>query len=390
MFMKLIAKEDKGMRNLKGSHDRKQSGRLLKLIVLATAITLCGGAHAQSISWLTKGEKIASGDWYLPVLASDYNGDFVVVGQGGTGTESHLKDQTAAYDFGTGYSKTLTWSGTYTSDYTTGHAPSVALAFEYFDSPPESYDVAVEVHQGGQDDGAALWSHVAVTGSPIPATLTWTKGDQYDKGYNPKVAIDPFPIYGPIANINTVVEVHQAGEGISDLWYHVGSLAVYADGKTYLTWGPSYQFDYGYVPSVGVCAGVAVEVHEGDSGSLWYSIGKVDGNKVNWSASTQYDSGRNPSVSMCADMNPAPPDYLVEVHQGGVPATGKSTSLWYHISEYTDSAVTWLPAVKYSTGCYPTVTSTQTLSAYGTLIAETHAGACGVPAPLYYDLGSLK
>jgi len=80
--MKLIAKEDKEMRNLKGSHDRKQSGRLLKLIVLATAITLCGGAHAQSISWLTKGEKIASGDWYLPVLASDYNGDFVVVGQG--------------------------------------------------------------------------------------------------------------------------------------------------------------------------------------------------------------------------------------------------------------------------------------------------------------------
>ena len=280
--------------------------------------------------------------------------------------------------------ETLTWAATYTSDYTKGHAPSVALTFE--NAYPLFYDVAVEVHQGGQDGGAALWSHLAVTDTSIPPTLTWTNGDQYDNGYNPKVAIDPSQSYNYYANFSTVVEVHQAGPNTSDLWYHVGTLkAANYTGQVALTWGPSYQFDYGYVPSVGVCGGVAVEVHEGDSGSLWYSIGMVNGDQVSWSGSVQYDSGRNPSVSMCGA-----PGYLVEVHQGGAPSTGKSTSLWYHVSEYTSSAVTWEPAVQYSTGCYPTATSTQAnLIVSDPLVVETHAGACGVAAPLYYDLGSV-
>ena len=277
------------------------------------------GAQAQSISWVTKGEKVDSGNWYLPVLASDYGTSFVVVGEGSTETEAHLKDQTAVYPDSVNPT-TLTWAGTYTSDYTTGHAPSVALTTENL--YPIYLDAAVEVHQGGQDGGAALWSHIAVTSISISATLTWTNGDQYDTGYNPKVAIDPFPSYGDYYNSSTVVEVNKAGSNTSDLWYHVGTLTELNNGEVYLTWGPSYQFDYGYVPSVSVCGGVAVEVHEGDSGSLWYSIGKVDGDQVSWSASVQYDSGRNPSVSMCGS-----PGYLVEVHQGGSPSAEKSTSL---------------------------------------------------------------
>ena len=287
----------------------------------------------------------------VSVLGSDFIGSFIVVGEKGTETEADLKYQTAVYPDSED-PETMTWAATYTSDYTKGHAPSVALTFE--NAYPLFYDVAVEVHQGGQDGGAALWSHLAVTDTSIPPTLTWTNGDQYDTGYNPKVAIDPSQSNNFYANFSTVVEVHQAGPNTSDLWYHVGTLTAWTDGNVSLKWGPSYQFDYGYVPSVSVCGGVAVEVHEGDSGSLWYSIGMVNGDQVSWSGSVQYDSGRNPSVSMCGA-----PGCLVEVHQGGAPSTGKSTSLWYHVSEYTSSAVTWEPAVQYSTGCYPTVTSTQ-------------------------------
>jgi hypothetical protein len=47
--------------------------------------------------------------------------------------------------------------------------------------------------------------------------------------------------------------------------------------------------------------------------------------------------------------------------------------------------------VQYSTGCYPTVTSTQASGVVSDpMIVETHAGACGKPAPLYYDLGSVN
>ena len=79
--MKFMARDEKGMRALRG-YDRGQSGRLLKSIVLPMALTLCGGAQAQSISWLTQDEKVYSGNWYLPVLGSDFIGSFIVVGQG--------------------------------------------------------------------------------------------------------------------------------------------------------------------------------------------------------------------------------------------------------------------------------------------------------------------
>jgi hypothetical protein len=48
-------------------------------------------------------------------------------------------------------------------------------------------------------------------------------GDQYDTGFNPSVAMDSFNLYSSTVG-TTVVEVHQAGLGMSDLWYHVGTI----------------------------------------------------------------------------------------------------------------------------------------------------------------------
>jgi hypothetical protein len=110
--------------------------------------------------------------------------------------------------------------------------------------------------------------------------------------------------------------------------------------------GPGlYQFDYGYAPSVSVCNGVAVEVHEGNTGTLWYSMGAVCGNTVNWGASVQYDNGYNPSVLLCGSASA----YLVEVHQA-TKAAAKSSKLWYHVAPYTSSTVTWNPAIEYGQG----------------------------------------
>jgi hypothetical protein len=357
--------------------DRVRRRHTLKLIFLTMAIVSawCGVAQAQSISWLEKGDYLGSGWWFYPRLAGDASGDFLVVGQDATGS-GPLAYQTGSYPGGS--ADWISWNYG-NSDYGSGTNPNAALAMIPVDNA--NWVAGIEVHQGGQNNGSALWSHTAVSGWPITANLTWTNGVQYDTGFNPTVAIDPIGGF-------EVVEVHQAASGISNLWYHVGTFQVDMFGVASLTWGPAYQFDYGHFPSVSTCNGLAVEVHEGDSDTLWYSIGKIDlsSYKVKWGPSLQYENGYRPSVALCANLGHTG-QYLVEVHQAGKPAAGKSTALWYHVSSYTSSTVTWKPAVKYGTGCSPTVTM-ESLNP-SNLIAETHSAYCGEAAPLYYDLGNL-
>jgi hypothetical protein len=188
----------------------------------------------------------------------------------------------------------------------------------------------------------------------------------------------------------TVVEVHQAGKGISNLWYNVGTLAFDSSLNLSLTWGPAYQFDYGYVPSVSVCGGVAFEVHEGNPGTLWYSAGTISGNTVKWSSSKQYDKGYNPSVSCTGQPLSIYGGTLVEVHQGQNPSAGNSSKLWYHVAPVASTSVSWGPATEYATGCYPTATIF-----YGYMISdsgwvgEAHTEVCGKSSPLDYGLGTL-
>jgi len=342
-------------------------------LTIAMAMALTVGAQAQSITWTEKGGSVGSGNWFIPKVASDGSQSLVVIGQNGTGLVP-LEYQTGVYP---NYATSINWNATDNS-YTAGEAPSVAMNVDpYYD------DIAVEVHQGGQNNGAALWSHIAQTTGEFGSTIPWNSGDEYDTGYNPTVAMDPF--WTGLGGSTSVVEVHQAGKNLSNLWYHVGTLAYDSSFNLTLTWGPAYQFDYGYVPSVSMCGGVAVEVHEGNPGTLWYSVGTVSGNKVNWSASTQYDSGYNPSVSATCN-----PGTLVEVHQGQNPGVGKSSKLWYHVAPYSSSGVSWTPAKEYDTGCYPTATIF-----YGYMISdsgwvgETHTEVCGKASALDYDLGTL-
>jgi hypothetical protein len=362
---------------------------LLKSIALTliAGLAIAGPMQAQSINWTDKEIYLGSSEmkWYQPKLAGDAQGDFVVVGyQSGT-TLGPIAYWTG---FNPWNETSLDGSGSST-EYAVGAAPSVALA-NFSDWIP--YSAVVDVHQGGQDNGAALWSHVALyDGAPIGSTLNFADGLEYDNGYNAAVAADP-NAYGwspitvdyPTGATTPVVEVHQAAAGISALWYHVGTLVVTDTGVVSFSWGPSYQFDNGYLPSVAVCNGVAIEVHQGAPGALWYSIGTVSGNTISWSASTKYDNGYAPSIT-CGLTG-----YVIEVHQAANPAAGKSTALWYHVAPFTSSKVSWTAATQYDTGCNPTVAFSYTLLDSPQYLAETHSETCGNVGPLLYDFGSFN
>jgi hypothetical protein len=351
------------------------------------ALALCGAAQGQSITWVEEGGK-TGGSLKLPRLASDYIESFLVVGnQQSTGPLGYLTGTT--YDCIFAYA--ICWGSAGHDDK--GANPSVALTV-MTDAQNTKLDTAVEVHEG---TSASLFFHTGTNLYPLLGTVDWNSSTQYDSGYKPSVSIDPFPLDHLPGFTATVVEVHQAcpslncgsGTGASALWYHVGTLSMSSTGTPSLSWGPAYKFDAGVNPSVSVCNGLAVEVHQGDPGTLWYSMGTVSGNTISWGSSVKYDSGYMPSVSLCGGGEFGIPYYLVEVHQATSPATGDNTALWYHVSQYTPSSVTWRPATKYATGCSPTASIFNSGSTSTGMVAETHTGVCGEASTVYYDLGDL-
>ena len=126
----------------------------------------------------------------------------------------------------------------------------------------------------------------------------------------------PIGIDYPTSGYTTLVEVHQAAAAISGLWYHVGTVTVTDTGVPALTWGPSYQYDSGFLPSVAVCNAVVIEVHEGQPGPLWSHVGTVSGNTISSGPAIHYDGGYAPSVSCGVN------GYVIEVHQAANPTAG--------------------------------------------------------------------
>jgi hypothetical protein len=390
----------------KGMKTRTVEG--ISMLTRSLAITLLifaalgGNTSAQSISWTDKGTHIISGNnWYRPKIAADFDGDVVVMG---------LVDGTTLgpMDYWTGLnpmSETSLDGVDHGFEITTGgFAPSVAMLQSTTSVFPNLGGIAalgavIDAHQGGQHGGAALFSGFAEYGGyPIGTTLKFVGGQEYDIGYHPSVAIDPnFTLEStseseiPQAIVSTVVEVHQAAGGISDLWYHVGTIAIWVDGSgvpSSLKWGPSHQLNSaeGSFPSVTVCNGEVIEVHEGTSETLLYTVGTVSGDVINWSPTLPYDKGYHPSLtSDCT--------HVVEAHQAGAPA-GEPTALWYHAANFPppSSAMDFGPSRKYDEGCSPSVAFAYA-GYYGEGspgpedIVETHTMACGETTALEFDYG---
>jgi hypothetical protein len=371
------------------------SGVLLKFFTLALIASLALAAHmsAQTITWANQ-DTILDGsydtNWYRARVASDQLEDFVVVGFDNTTTApGELAYWTSNNNAGNNLSVTSLPGISNGQNYTAGSNPSIAMASSWC-LPTNGI---VEVHQG---NGADMYSYIG--GFPragIGSTVGFTDGQQYDVGFNPAVGMNlnaencpDYPNLTPFADF-TVVEVHQANSGPSNLWYHVGTLSENAEGALSFSWGPAYQFDEGYLPSVAVCgteiSPFAIEVHQGASGpsDLWYSYGTISGNKINWNASQQYDVGYAPQIT-CEALGA---DGVIEVHQWSNPAAGEATDLLYHATtNYTSMG----PSYHYDYGCAPSVTFAQAGSeSTGSYVVEIHSPTCGQAGKLLYDYGTL-
>jgi GH18 family chitinase len=211
--------------------------------------------------------------------------------------------------------------------YDRGVAPAIAL---------NSENVVVEVHQSG--DANTLWYHV---GKVDRDKITWGGSIYYDDGILPSVAIN---------NDGLVVEVHEKGASDGTLWYHVGRVE---DNK--INWGGSIYLDHGLKPSVAITNdGLVVEVHETDGGDgrLWYHIGRVDGDNkiINWGEGTYLDHGLKPSVAITTD------GLVVEAHE----TDGGDGTLWYHIGRVDgdNKIINWGGGTYLDNGLYPSVAIT--------------------------------
>lgn len=391
------------MRGLKKEIPMKpKNGRIILelkriALILIAGFAFAGRAPSQTIAWDDKDIYVGSSEieWYQPKIAGDGGGNIVAVGLDNTTSLGSLM-YWSGYN---PYNETSLDGLGYGTEYAVGVSPAVTLMWLSI-NPGPGYGEVLEIHQGGQRNGAALWSHLApyLDDLEVGETLNFTDAQEYDTGYNSSVASD-----GPFSNVSysdqwaNIVEVHQAAPGTSALWYHVGQVNLINNSTISLTWGPAYKFDAGSLPSVALCydwptmSEVAIEVHQGDDGTLWYSTGVLSGNQIAWNGSTQYDNGYAPSITCDYSLEAAGPDQaVIEVHQAANPAAGESTDLWYHVATaFAPSAVSWGPSQRYDTGCNPTVTLGNGSSSPPLNLVEAHLKTCGEPGPLLYDYGSI-
>jgi len=370
---------------------------LAVLLSLTSMLLLASPAAAKDveINWQQTGAAVGSG--YLPRVASDGgNGS-----DGAVNTVSIYQDATGFAEFGfqTGFDdgSSVVWNSATNIDSEVGHEASIAMTSYCIDSQcVQSGDAAIEVHQGGQDNGSLLWYRigqgnvVAVQGSS--SGLVWADtGVAYDHGYNPTVAIDYF---SPDSNAPTIVEVHQAGANFSEIWYHVGVYNIGTNSSVSFMGAVDSSFQ-GYSPTVSVSGGLAALVAQGSSGNLWYSIGAVNttNGTIAWNAPTTYTSGFNPTISVYLTGNTFNGDWdVVEAHQQDN-QTGQLLYRTGHMSISNGSlptAIKWTTKggnAEYATGCYPSVTLFRVSGVGAPYVVETHSSACGEVSNIVSDFG---
>ena len=380
--------------------------KLQVVIGLASALLLASAASAENltINWWVTGWPQGKG--WLPKTAASggQDGSSVLIYQTGTGdAEFKYLDGQMVYT----EPNVFNWDGPYNVTSATepspevGHEPSIAMVTCQIPACLGLYFISdvIQVHQGGQDNGAALWYR---TGVGPGLETTWAVSKFYDTGFNPTVAVDQT---GGTSTTTTVVEVHQAAVGLSALWYHVGTLT-YSATSVSVAWGPSHTVGFsGYAPTVSIAKGIVVLMAQGTGGQLLYSIGTADTstNTINsWTATNNYDSGYNPSVSVqscgLGSANFGCDFVVVEAHQEG----NTTGSLMYRIGKMyygtgggsAPTSIKWTPNAdtNYAKGCYPSVA----LMSYGTNytstypLVESHSDACGGPADIQTAWGYLQ
>ncbi|WP_242903126.1 DUF6973 domain-containing protein [Actinomadura terrae] len=195
-------------------------------------------------------------------------------------------------------------------------------------------------------------------GSPV-GDQNFGDAARYDTGTSPAVALNAG---------NVLVEVHRS-QASNTLWYHVGKV----NGDE-IDWGGSIEYDQGVTPSVAVTNdGVVVEVHRSQaSNTLWYHVGRVNGDRIDWGGSIEYDQGITPSVAITDD------GVVVEVHQ----SQGANT-LWYHVGKVNGDRIDWGGSIEYDQGVTPSVAITN-----DGVVVEVHQSQGA--STLWYHVGKVN
>jgi hypothetical protein len=356
--------------------------RFVSNLALALLCTTRSEAGVTIINWTSVSGTVAY-NGYLPRSASDW--------VYGTVTMFESGKEFAGIEYATGNGifaptpTTIQWNAVTPMNGEVGHATSVALA------AADKYDAAIEVHQGGQDGGAQLWYSLGsgklggTLSEQIPPTIKWAASQSYDTGFNPSVAVDNSNYLSNPIN-TTVVEVHQAASGSSQLYYHWGLLLGINTSSPSMLWGPATKIPSvsGYAPSVTISDNLVIVAYQGSSGEMFYVLGQNGGiSGITWGSPVYYTQGYNPSISVygcsgCTGWT------VLEAHQG----QNSTGALWYRtgaISKQGKPVLIWTPDgdTQYDTGCYPSIAQN------GVYVWETHEYSCGDVAPVLSSFGQL-
>jgi hypothetical protein len=366
-------------------------------LALTSAMTFVLSSRAAAkdvkIDWQQTG--VAVGTGYLPRVASD----------GGNGTDGTV-DTVSIYQTTTGFAEFnyqtgffsggVNWNSPTSIHSEIGHEASIAMASYCIDSQCiQSGDAAIEVHQGGQDNGSLLWYRIGqgnvINVEESSTGIVWAnRGATYDHGYNPTVAVD----YSGLLFPPTLVEVHQAGVNFSELWFHYGTYNIGTSSS--VTWEPAGDTGFqGYSPTVSVSDGLAVMVAQGSGGTLWYSLGAVNRSNgtIAWGPQNTYANGYNPTISLYETGNTFNGDWdVVEAHQANK-GTGQLFYRTGHMSitkSGLPTSIKWTTEggnTEYATGCYPSVTLFRISGVGAPYVVETHSADCGESSDIVSALG---
>jgi hypothetical protein len=216
-----------------------RTGRKLRAVFgLAILTIVASSAQGQTVTW---GGSVRLDDGFAPRIAA--SGTTVVQVHQAKNEEGPLWYRTARL----GPSGSIRWFGSGSLEYDNGFAPSVAVAGT----------AVVEVHQG---DPGTIWYRTGQI--RLDGTIQWSGSLRMDDGFAPSVT----------ASGTTVVQVHQAADAEGPLWYRTGQLG--RNGTIHWNGSGSLQYDNGFAPSVAASGPVAVEIHQGDPGTIWSRVGQ--------------------------------------------------------------------------------------------------------------------
>lgn len=252
--------------------------------------------------------------------------------------------------------------GTFNPDYTVNWTAQIGIA-EDGNHPGIAMNNNDAVTAIYESNGSLLYQAGLLWHNDSGPAVDFGTPTQYLNGYLPSIAMN---------NNGLVLEVHNAKDGNSDMWYSVGWIDTQ---NLVIGWTAAYYYDTGLAPAVAFNdQGVVVEFHQ-DEDDLLYHVGQLQTDKtIFWGPSLKYVQGHAPRVALDNDNN------VIEIHQ----STNNDEVSW-NIGKVDGSAIAFQDSpAPLTSGVSPAVALNDTKT-----VIEVHQSEGGATR-LWYQGGYLK